>query len=482
MSVPSMQDSFLDYFKSPPQSWNIDSFLKMSMDHASSLGQRYDYEPTHAAWNKNIRTLLHDSDPERSKRAGMLLRRWTQMGSGSDKARAKRFHNKARSSSSRGSLIVHRNRIRHFTNNGKIYGGSNIKLKKPASKRAATPENNNGSTEPSPRPSPTPEDPVDNADFTSLGDLESSSKLLLSDGDYVEDIVLRYARSITSLDLSHWRIIDSADVEIRAILHRHNWESLPELNEDVPRCPSWFLSRCDEYQTLRHITACETIASLPPTNDADPLTIRWVDRAYEHVMNLLAHSHNLLSRPLGEGAWEGIYWVIIDRAFTNSPDLWLQRRDTTLQAISQDITPLVLTAYRYDGVIRASQLSYLSKPLEFGVIEVSKRWEGDSASKWNNDMAKLYVGCRAMLNGLKAAVNHDPNVMTKLAVVGIIQAGPNTVVMIMRFIGPNLYTLRRGARHSLPKDMENIHSLQNVLASIWIARVWSPHKLPLYVV
>lgn len=103
--------------------------------------------------------------------------------------------------------------------------------------------------------------------------------------------------------------------------------------------------------------------------------------------------------------------------------LIIYRRDIPLSCAATDTTLLVDAAYRHDGVILTRQLGHLPQVLEFGAIEVSRRWEGDNASKWNNDIAKLYVGCRAMLNALKQVVHHDAETVKKLSVVGIIQAG-----------------------------------------------------------
>lgn len=54
------------------------------------------------------------------------------------------------------------------------------------------------------------------------------------------------------------------------------------------------------------------------------------------------------------------------------------------------------------------------------------------------------------------------------------------MVFIMRCVGPNLYTLRRGSRHSLPNHIAHIHTLDRVLAAIWIARVGTSFFLVLF--
>ncbi|KAI5840739.1 hypothetical protein DFP73DRAFT_173776 [Morchella snyderi] len=299
-------------------------------------------------------------------------------------------------------------------------------------------------------------------------ELDEEDKITLLTGKCVEDIVLKYAQSVNALDLSHWRIIDSADFELRAILQRNGWGNVAQFNEDYPTCPVWFHAQVNKFQLVRNLPACDEV-SVTKGHQPDPFIIRWINRAYEHVVSLLTHS-SLLSQPLGEGAWEGIYWNIIDLVFTNLNDLWLQRRDIPLSCASTDTTLLVDTAYRHDGVILTRQVEHLPRVLEFGAIEVSRRWEGDNASKWNNDIAKLYVGCRAMLNALKKVVHNDPATVRKLSVVGIIQAGPSTMVFIMRCFGPHLYTLRRGSRHALPNHISHIHKLSRVLSAIWIAR------------
>ncbi|RPB10036.1 hypothetical protein P167DRAFT_566880 [Morchella conica CCBAS932] len=541
MSINNIPDAFDEYFKQPPHSWNIQTFLQRAVDNASLQGHRYNQDLTHQAWNRNIRTLIHDIDPQRSKRAGELLRKWSakvricpprilfenissenisclvytyrahthyacshmayvvhdyslyglcgssillyggcvehclppvrQRASGghkSDKALAKRFHTAAQSPRPKSKVFINRTQIE--TNLGKVYTGRILKLKKPRNKKADTPDTSVGSADTSVGCTDSPPDSTESAepDTIYLMELDPAEKLCLPTGKYLEDIILRYARSVEALDLSHWRIIDSADIELRAILHRHLWESLPELNEDYPQCPAWFSAHADKYKMVRDLPACDKVSELKDPQH-DPFVIRWINRSYEHIVSLLTHSH-LLSQPLGEGAWEGIYWNIIDLSFTNLPDLWLQRRDIPLSCAATDTTLLVDAAYRHDGVILTRQLGHLPQVLEFGAIEVSRRWEGDNASKWNNDIAKLYVGCRAMLNALKQVVHHDAETVKKLSVVGIIQAGPNTMVFIMRCVGPNLYTLRRGSRHSLPNHIAHIHTLDRVLAAIWIAR------------
>lgn len=77
MSINNIPDAFDEYFKQPPHSWNIQTFLQRAVDNASLQGHRYNQDLTHQAWNRNIRTLIHDIDPQRSKRAGELLRKWS---------------------------------------------------------------------------------------------------------------------------------------------------------------------------------------------------------------------------------------------------------------------------------------------------------------------------------------------------------------------------------------------------------------------
>lgn len=42
-------------------------------------------------------------------------------------------------------------------------------------------------------------------------------------------------------------------------------------------------------------------------------------------ISLITESSGLIKQPLGEGAWEGLYYPILDKCFTNLGELMLQR-------------------------------------------------------------------------------------------------------------------------------------------------------------
>ncbi|KAI5847175.1 hypothetical protein DFP73DRAFT_370702 [Morchella snyderi] len=199
----------------------------------------------------------------------------------------------------------------------------------------------------------------------------------------------------------------------------------------------------------------------------------WVDHCYVYIFYLLTKSHDFLHQPsLGEGVWEGIYWTIVDMSFTSLPEIMIQRRDTILNALDSELEPVVDIRHRFDGIIRTRDLPRISRTLEFGVIEVSRQYSGDTATKWNSDMKKLYAACRSILNDLKTVVNHHPPTMKQLAAVGILQAGPYTMVLVMRCLGHNLFFLRRGGQWKIPTLAEEVPQFRRVLSAVWLARAY----------
>lgn len=82
---------------------------------------------------------------------------------------------------------------------------------------------------------------------------------------------------------------------------------------------------------------------------------------------------------------------------------------------------------RYDGVLRTRDRE---DGYELALFEVSARYE---AAKWARDKIKLVVGGRAMLYRLRELVQRDTEVVARLRVVGVLQAGvysPPPLVLI----------------------------------------------------
>lgn len=54
-------------------------------------------------------------------------------------------------------------------------------------------------------------------------------------------------------------------------------------------------------------------------------------------ISLITESSGLIKQPLGEGAWEGLYYPILDKCFTNLGELMLQRH-ASLDLFSQHLS------------------------------------------------------------------------------------------------------------------------------------------------
>lgn len=68
---------------------------------------------------------------------------------------------------------------------------------------------------------------------------------------------------------------------------------------------------------MTRITMCASLFS------SDPLCTN-TDIA-DCRISLITESSGLIKQPLGEGAWEGLYYPILDKCFTNLGELMLQR-------------------------------------------------------------------------------------------------------------------------------------------------------------
>lgn len=103
------------------------------------------------------------------------------------------------------------------------------------------------------------------------------------------------------------------------------------------------------------------------------------------------------------------------------PPAHFDRKEKTLLAHKTDPNPVFPYAVCYDGIVHTRAHTSPSKSrLEFSVIEVKPAFD---PTKWQEDLTKLYAGCRAILAALKRNVQgHEPT-MRKVVAAGVLQAG-----------------------------------------------------------
>jgi hypothetical protein len=92
-------------------------------------------------------------------------------------------------------------------------------------------------------------------------------------------------------------------------------------------------------------------------------------------------------------------------------------------------------------------------------------------------------------------VNHDPATLKQLAAVGVLQAGklkdlansisntlcthsiylgPDSMVLVMRCVGDNLFFARPGEKCKMPLHIDDLSEFRKVLSAVWLARVCFP--------
>ncbi|KAH8152779.1 uncharacterized protein LAJ45_03004 [Morchella importuna] len=245
----------------------------------------------------------------------------------------------------------------------------------------------------------------------------------------------------------------------------------------LPKFPKHLTAHLAQYEKVSTVAECRKL-SYPlevewESADKDLLSCKyWIDIATETLMSLITESHGLLrQQDLGQGVWDGICWIVLDLAFTSLPSLMLQRRNLEHYSISVDPIPLCLTP-RFDGIIRTRVSSIHPDPrLEYAVLQTSKNpgFNSSDSVRWNTDIGKLHAACRSMLRNLKSEVSYDEATIKKLAVVGILQSGPNFMFLVMSCIGRKLYYLRRGETLRLPTEVEQFQDMAPILTNIWKA-------------
>lgn len=108
------------------------------------------------------------------------------------------------------------------------------------------------------------------------------------------------------------------------------------------------------------------------------------------------------------------------------------RKEIALLAHKHDPNPVFPYTVCYDGVVHTRAHKSPSKSrLEFAVVEVKREFD---PAKWQEDLTKLYAGCRAILAALKRSVDgHEPT-MKKVIAAGVLQAGRISSLPFLSFL------------------------------------------------
>lgn len=304
------------------------------------------------------------------------------------------------------------------------------------------------------------------------------SKFPLGGGVFLEDIARDYAKEFSDIDqlnLPSLSIIDAHDKAFRDLFDDDEWKQIVDESPPIPQLPCSLADHITSYTKCATTNDCIETAystesgwdkSTPEYSDK-----RWVDNVMEHTLFLLTQTSNLLDyRGLKEGVWDSLYAHVMDACILRLAHLglFMQRKEIILAAHTSDPNPFISPYVRYDGIVQ-TRWQYHSHHLEYAVVEVSSSSDSKTSNegKRDKDLTKLLAGCRAILNNLKKIVDHDPETLKKLVVVGVLHEGRFTQVLYMSCVGHNMFYLRSGELRPFPENVESIHKACDLLTIIW---------------
>ncbi|CAG8479899.1 8653_t:CDS:2 [Paraglomus occultum] len=265
------------------------------------------------------------------------------------------------------------------------------------------------------------------------GAIPHYSKLRLSTGKIVEDVLFEFAKDLDYEHHAHSYIVNCDDQNIKALFTNAEWEELTKDRIRIPPVPNEIVKEMARYgkKTLEEL---RTIVMTTYLKDEEKYDIRkhydkeWIQVAMRALCNLYENTDS----PMIRNQYEDWYTVAI---FGSCIDFCV--RDTQLGTdIKRTDAPSVssanrknrgrqantrtrkLTGRKIDGIIYS-----INRKLEMGVIEAAKSFLGVSDRKYLLEAFKMPKTLRDMYTDMMIAVNYEREKADRLQVVGILHLG-----------------------------------------------------------
>ncbi|CAG8723892.1 35659_t:CDS:2 [Gigaspora margarita] len=231
--------------------------------------------------------------------------------------------------------------------------------------------------------------------------IPDTSKLRLSTGTIVEDVLFEFAKDMDYEHHAHSYIVDYDDEDIKTLFDEEEWKELTKDPIGIPSIPHEIAKELTKYgkKTLKELRAVVMAPYLKEKEEYDVnkhCEQEWIQMALRTLCNLYEN----MDAPLIRSQYED--W------FTEEP--WSKGKYTYCTR--------KLTGRRIDGIIYT-----VDKLFEVGAIEGARSYSGASDQKYLLETFKMPKTLRDMYADLMRAVDYDDQKASKIQVIGILHLG-----------------------------------------------------------
>ncbi|CAG8587582.1 2774_t:CDS:2 [Diversispora eburnea] len=273
---------------------------------------------------------------------------------------------------------------------------------------------------------------VDKVAFCKAHDsIPNTTKLKLSTGKIVEDVLFEFAKDMDYEHHAHSYIVDFDDEDIKALFTDSEWKELTKDRIGVPPISQEITKELARYgnSTLEDLRT-KTMTSYLEEEKYDirkHYDKEWIQLAIRTLVNLYEN----IDAPLIRTQYEDWFTVALlgmcidfclrdirlgtDIKRTDAPSLSSANRKNRNRANTRTRK---LTGRKIDGIIYTAD-----GLLEFGAIEGARSFTGVSDNKYLNETFKMPKTLRDMYADLIRVINYDDQRADKLQVIGILHLG-----------------------------------------------------------
>ncbi|KAF0399780.1 c2h2-type zinc finger transcription factor [Gigaspora margarita] len=263
--------------------------------------------------------------------------------------------------------------------------------------------------------------------------IPNSSKMRLSTGKIVEDVLFDFCRNMDYEHHAHSYIIDYDDTEVRALFTETEWKELTDDRLGVPSIPVDIAKELSTYkkktlEELRKVSMTSYLQDNVKYNIHQHYDNEWIQLAVRNLVNLYENT----DCPLMRNQYEDWYTVALfgscldfcfrdmrlgtDIKRTDAPSLASANRKNRTRL--SNTRKRKLTGRKIDGITYV-----INRHLEIGVIEAARSFNGVSDRKYLIENFKMPKSLRDMLADMIRDVNYEEEKVNKLQVFGILHFG-----------------------------------------------------------
>ncbi|CAI2192803.1 19295_t:CDS:10, partial [Funneliformis geosporum] len=263
--------------------------------------------------------------------------------------------------------------------------------------------------------------------------IPDDSKLRLSIGTIVEDVLFEFAKDMDYEHHAHSYIVDFDDEDIKALFDEEEWKELTKDRIGVPPVPHDIAKELTKYgkKTLKELRAVVLTPYLKENEEYDVnkhYELEWIQMALRTLCNLYEN----VDAPLIRKQYEDWFTVALfgacidfcirdiqlgtDIKRTDAPSLSSANRKNRDRKANTRTRKL--TGRKIDGIIYT-----VDKLLEVGAIEGARSYSGVSDQKYLIETFKMPKTLRDMYVDIMKAVGYDDQKANKIQVIGILHLG-----------------------------------------------------------